>query len=221
MDQPDLDTGEHARALRGLRRINLLSRSGAALWARIAAPAPKAPGTPLRVLDVACGGGDNAVTLARRAQRSGRAVAVEGCDISAVAVACAHDLARARGVDVRFFTCDALRELPGEYDVVTCSLFLHHLSNEEAVTLLRNMAAAAQRLVLVDDLVRGRAGYLLAWFGCRLLSRSPVVHYDGPVSVAGAFTPEEAVDLARQAGLRNVSATPHWPQRYLLAGSPR
>jgi len=221
MDQPDLDAKKHAQALRGLRRINRLSRSGTALWNRIAALAPEGSSTPLRVLDVACGGGDNAVTLAGQAQRSGRRVEIEGCDISAVAVECARAQAGAQGVSVQFFACDALRALPGEYDVVTCALFLHHLSDDEAVTLLRNMAAAARRLVLVDDLVRGRAGYLLAWFGCRLLSRSPVVHYDGPVSVAAAFTPDEAKAIAGRAGLRDVTVTRHWPQRYLLAGSPR
>src|SRR5262249_61298949 len=85
-----------------------------------------------------------------------------------------------------FSACDVLREpLPAGYDAVVCSLFLHHLSAEQAVGLLRRMAAAAGRLVLVNDLARGRAGYLLAYLGTRLLTRSPGVHFDGPRSVEG------------------------------------
>ena len=145
---------------------------------------------------------------------------VEGCDISAVAVDCARRQADALGAVVRFSTCDALgSSLPEGYDVVTCSLFLHHLDDAAAITLLGRMAAAARRLVLVDDLIRSRKGFLLAYLGCRLLSRSPIVHYDGPVSVAGAFTPREALDLAACAGLRDATVTRHWPERYLLAGS--
>ena len=79
------------------------------------------------------------------------------------------------------------------------------------------MGAAAGRAVLVDDLVRGRRGFALAWAGCRLLSGSRVVHHDGPVSVAAAFTPAEAIDLARRAGLDGATVTRHWPERFLLA----
>ena len=176
-------------------------------------------GPPLRMLDVACGGGGLALALARR---GGRRIEVEGCDISPVAVDCARRAAEARGLSARFFTCDALGEpLPTGYDVVTCSLFLHHLDDEDAVTLLRRMATAARRLVLVDDLNRGRAGYALAWAGCRLLSRSPIVHHDGPVSVAAAFTTGEALDLAARAGLAGATVSRHWPQRFLLAWETR
>jgi len=214
MDQPGLDPAEHARALRGLRRVNWLSGTPSAFWGCIRALNPSAD-SPLRMLDVACGGGDNALALARRAER---AVKIAGCDISPVAVACARRAADRAGAAVRFFEHDALRDpLPEGYDVVTCSLFLHHLDEEQAVGLLRRMAAAARRLVLVDDLVRSRAGYVLAWVGCRVLSRSPVVHYDGPVSVAAAFRPDEAAALAARAGLRDVSVVRHWPQRFLLS----
>src|SRR5438270_878835 len=105
------------------------------------------------------------------------------------------------GAEVRFFQADVLREpLPSGYDAVISSLFLHHLTEEQAVALLRRMGAAG-RIVLVNDLVRSRPGYLLAWLGTRLLSRSEVVHFDGQRSVEGAFTPVEARRLAEAAGL--------------------
>jgi 2-polyprenyl-3-methyl-5-hydroxy-6-metoxy-1,4-benzoquinol methylase len=205
MDQPGLDPGDHARALRGLSRVNRLSTVRRMLWDRLGALAPA--GTPLRVLDVACGGGDNIVALARRAARRGRPWVFDGCDVSPVAVACARTAAARGGATAG-------------YDVVMCSLFLHHLDEADAVRLMQRMAAAARRLVLVDDLVRSRTGYVLAWVGCRVLSRSCVVHHDGPVSVQAAFRPDEAAVLAARAGLRDVSVARHWPQRFLLAGSP-
>jgi hypothetical protein len=79
------------------------------------------------------------------------------------------------------------------------------------------MAAAAQRLVLVDDLRRTRFGYALAWIACQLLTRSPVVHTDGPRSVRAAFTLAEARQLAARAGLDDCRISPHWPQRFLLS----
>jgi hypothetical protein len=98
-----------------------------------------------------------------------------------------------------------------------CSLFLHHLQTEDAKGLLSRMAEAARRMVLVNDLRRTRLGYALAYFGSRLLSRSRIVHHDGPQSVRAAFTSEEIGNLALEAGLEGATITHHWPERYLLS----
>lgn len=217
MDQPGLDEAQHVLALRGLARINRVSRSVGILWPAIATEVRRSGSETLRVLDLASGAGDVAIGLARRARRIGLRVAVAGCDVSPAAVAFAARSAGAAGVDIRFFRLDALQDaLPEDFDVLTCSLFLHHLSDEEAVELLRRMAASARRAVLVNDLERSAVGYALAWAGCRLLSRSPIVHHDGPASVRAAFTNEEVLTLAGRAGLDGVRLSRHWPLRFLL-----
>ncbi len=219
MDQPDLDPREHAKALRGLARINLLSRTGAAPWSKIAGVARRNPGKPLRVLDVASGGGDLALALAARARRAGLDVQVEGCDISPTAVGIAQARAHAKNLSVRFFVWDALSgALPEGYDVVTSSLFLHHLDDSQAEGLLRRMSDAG-RLVLLDDLIRGRFGYALALLACYGLTRSRVVRFDGPASVEAAYTGEEVEALARRAGMAAAKVERHWPQRFLLSWS--
>jgi 2-polyprenyl-3-methyl-5-hydroxy-6-metoxy-1,4-benzoquinol methylase len=218
MDDPRIDPAEHARALRGLRRINRISRSSRLVWGPIRKLAHELPPPRLRVLDVASGGGDVAIDLARRAANLGIDASVDGCDFSATAVEHATAQAELAGCrKVKFFALDVLAgPLPQGYDVVMCSLFLHHLSEQEAVRLLRNMATAAGSLVLVNDLCRSRLGYALAWLGCRLLTRSRVVHVDGPRSVAAAFTVDEAARLGQTAGLRDVTISRHWPERFLL-----
>jgi 2-polyprenyl-3-methyl-5-hydroxy-6-metoxy-1,4-benzoquinol methylase len=220
MDQPDLPAAEHAHALRGLARINRWSRSDAILWPQIERLARAGGGSTIRVLDLATGGGDVPLALAKRASRAGLALEVAGCDVSPEAVRLARQQAEARGLAARFFNLDVMNEpIPAGYDVLTCSLFLHHLAEPDAGAFLRKAAAAANRLLLVNDLVRGPVGYLLAWSACRFLSRSAVVHHDGPVSVAGAFTLAEARKLAENAGLTDVTLTRHWPFRFLLSWS--
>jgi SAM-dependent methyltransferase len=217
MDQAGLDPGRHRQALRGLARINFWSGSAGLLWPPLAALARAAGPRPVRVLDLASGGGDVTIRLWHKARRAGLPLVVEGCDVSPVAVEHATRLAAERAAAVRFFVADALEdELPAGYDAVVCSLFLHHLTEEQAIRLLRRMAAGAGRLVLVNDLVRSRAGLVLARVGTHLLSLSPVVHTDGPRSVEGAFTPEEARGLAERAGVRGATVKRHWPCRFLL-----
>src|SRR5207244_2746388 len=130
----------------------------------------------------------------------------------------ARQQAQQSGAAVDFFAHDALNdELPADYDLITCSLFLHHLDEAEVVNLLRHMAQATRQMVLVSDLRRGASCWLLAWAGTRLLTRSHVVHVDGPRSVAAAFTTGEARALGARAGLNGAVVKRRWPCRWLLA----
>jgi SAM-dependent methyltransferase len=218
MDQPGLDEQVHRHALRGLGRTNSLSGVGGALWqGLIDLDVPSGP-EPVRVLDLAAGGGDNVRRLAQLARRRGAPIEVHGCDINPTAVAYAQSAADEAGLTgVRFFCLDAVHDpLPAGYDVVMCTLFLHHLVEADAVGLLRAMAAAAGKGVMVDDLVRTRWGYVLAWAGGRLFTRSPIIHTDGPLSVRAAFSLDEARELVSRAGLRGATYRRHWPQRFLL-----
>jgi hypothetical protein len=56
----------------------------------------------------------------------------------------------------------------------------------------------------------------LAHVAGRILTTSDVVHVDGPRSVEGAFTMEEARALAERAGLHGATVRWRWPFRYLL-----
>lgn len=216
MDRPDLDQRLHQRALTGLARLNWFSGSVGLVWPPIAEL-----GSQLRrrlsVLDLATGGGDIPLGLWRRARRVGLDLEICGVDLSPRAVEIARTRARHGGAAVRFFELNALDdELPRGFDVVVCSLFLHHLDGDEAVTLLAKMAAATRHLVLVNDLVRSRLGLMAVYLATRLVTTSSVVRVDGPRSVRAAFTLEEARNLARAAGLVGCKVSRRWPCRMLL-----
>ena len=216
MDGPDLEDEQHRRALVGLARINHWSRAAATLWRPIQSLAMRQR-SALRVLDVACGGGDVVCGLARRARRAKVKIELAGCDISPRAIEFAANRARHANVSAEFFVVDALRDpLPSGFDVVVSSLFLHHLDEADADRLLAKMAQACKQMMLVNDLRRSTSGLWLARVATRLLSRSPVVHFDGPRSVENAFTAAEIAALASRAGLAGCTITRCWPQRLVL-----
>ena len=82
---------------------------------------------------------------------------------------------------------------------------------------MTGMYQGARHLVLIDDLRRSWIGYGLAVLGCQLLSRSPIVHVDGPLSVRAAFTETEIHCLADACGLPSPKINRHWPHRFLLS----
>ena len=217
MDDSGLEEHRHFRALEGLARLNRLSGGARHLWSPIRRLARQLGTDRLRLLDVATGGGDVPIDLWRRARRAGLNMEMLGIDVSPQAVRFARARAERLRADVRFAAADALAdELPQGFDVVVCSLFLHHLDDSQASAVLRAMAAAARRLVLVSDLVRGALNLQMVRLAARLLTRSDVVHRDSVCSVRAAFNTREVLALAETAGLSEKTLKHCFPCRFLL-----
>lgn len=223
MDDPGLDPRLHAQALRGLARLNRVSGVAWTLWKEIEPLAREAAagGRTLSILDVATGSADGPLALAELARRNGLALELHACDISPRALEHAQERARGAGVALSTFVCDLVGgELPQTYDVVTCSLFLHHLDEEDVVRVLGAMRRAARGMVLISDLLRCRRGLALAAIASRVFSRSPVVHTDAVLSVRAAWTIEELRAMAARAGMPDARVVGVRPCRMLLEWMP-
>lgn len=218
MDDPDLDPDRHARALRALARVNRVSLTARRVWREVRDLHTRLR-RPVRLLDVACGGGDVLRDVGRAARRAGIPVELHGCDVSPRAL----DLARrASSSDppLELFRLDATSDaLPGGFDLLACSLFLHHLERPVAVRLLRGLADACAHRIFVQDLRRTVLGYTLAWIGLRTLTSSDVARVDGLRSVRAAFSAAEAESLCRDAELPAARVDTVWPQRFTIVWS--
>ncbi|GAB4549029.1 MAG: class I SAM-dependent methyltransferase [Phycisphaerales bacterium] len=218
MDDPTLDRREHELALRGLARLNLLS---AAARPFVHTLQVHAKGRCFDLLDVASGSGDVLLGTARALRRRGVDVRANACDVSPVACERIALRAERAGIPVRVFTADALAEgALGEraYDGVMNTLFLHHLTRDDAVRLLRSMARALRvgGVLVASDLLRTRRCYAMALAASRLVTRSRVVHVDALRSVRAAFAADELRGLASEAGLSGARVSRVWPERGLL-----
>lgn len=242
MDDPRLSEAEHVVALRALARINSLSWTAGQLATAIVARMDAAgrvndhgrhgersnaerpnAGRPdrLRVVDVACGGGDVTVALAARLRRVATARGwsapeVIGIDRSELAVERARKLAASRGVEARFLIADVTETMCPPCDIAVSSLFLHHLDDEVATRLLSSLATTARSGIVISDLVRSRLGLALAVLGTTLLSSSRVARVDGPRSVRAARTPAEYHALCSAAGMTGATVRRTWPERVLV-----
>ena len=217
MDSPDIAPESHHRALAGLERINFWSNSAGIVWSQLE-PLLDATRT-VRVLDVATGGGDVPVALWKLSREAGVNLDISGCDKSPVAIEYAKARAEAHGAAIRWFTWNLFTDpVPQGYDVIVSSLFMHHLDSEQAVEFLKKLAAGAATRLIVNDLRRSTAGWMLA-LGTACVLRSRVVLIDGPRSVRAAYTMPEAAELAARAGLKDVKIEPRFPLRFVMTWS--
>ncbi|MBN9393513.1 MAG: methyltransferase domain-containing protein [Chloroflexi bacterium] len=157
------------------------------------------------ILDLAAGGADVPLALARRWRKQGIKLAITALDIdpaiTELAMEAAHreNLEEFRAITADVFTYPYPEDR--EYDFVTCSLAFHHFSPELCVEMLRLMSNLAGRAFVVNDLRRGWFG----WFGSKLLTllvaRHPFTRHDGPLSVLRSYTIKEMEALVRAAQL--------------------
>jgi len=89
------------------------------------------------------------------------------------------------------------------YDIVLCSLALHHFSDEDAVRVVRRCRELSRKFVLVSDLRRGLLATIGVYLLTALIFREPMTRYDGRLSAVRAFSFTEMDELARQAGWKN------------------
>ncbi len=226
MDDPAIDPMEHAQALTGLARLNQFTGVASLMYRyirqltddQLTHDRPSSSATPrlLRILDVASGGGDVPIAWARRAKRDGIQVHVTMLDISPVAIEQQQRLAKSYGVHVKSIQMNCLTEpLPSGFDLVTNSLFMHHLEVADAAHMLRQMRAATDNAILVCDLERSRLNVALVAFAGQTLSRSKIVHHDGPQSVRGAFTRNEFAELSEFALGSTMQIHSAFPCRFI------
>ena len=160
----------------------------------------------LSVLDVGTGAADLPIDWLAAAARSGRRWQVTAIDnrpeIVAAAVARAPGLRDAASLTIEVGDGRRLPYLDDAFDVAHCSLVVHHLAPDDAVTLLGEMRRVARRGIVVNDLIRGRLGLVGAWLWGHALTRNPLTRHDAPLSVRRAYARDELRTLLADAGLR-------------------
>ena len=173
----------------------------------------------LRVLDLGTGSADLPRALVGWCRSRGRDVRVVGVDNNPEVV----DFARREVADepaVRIVRADVfhLPFAPRQFDLVVCSLFLHHFAPEAAVRMLQVMAENSRHAILVNDLQRHRLAYWAIWLLSRLQRRGRLFRHDGPISVLRAYRAGELRDLLRRAGLQEVAVERIFPFRMAALG---
>ena len=201
MDRPQLVSSELAKDLRNIRQLNRFFGSHRLVlqflrrWIK--------PGDHVRIVDLATGSGDIPRLIIDYVQKIGAKVEVDALDRQSATLEIARKLS-GNYPEISYIDANILEWQPADpYDIVLCSLALHHFSDEDAVRLLRRCRELSHKFVLVSDLRRGLLATIGVYLLTALIFREPMTRYDGRVSAARAFSFAELDDLAGRAGWRN------------------
>lgn len=198
LDDPDLPPEIASHSLRDIALANRLFGGTRAVLveARETFVRQQAASVPtLTLLDVGTGIGDIPQALGTEAARHGIELRAVGLEIThAMASVAQHrDLATVAG-DAR-----ALPFKTGSFDIVTCSLVLHHLNDLDAIAMLRECSRVARVRVIVADLRRSWMAIALLWLVSFPLRFHPISRHDGVLSVRRGYSVQELQRLIEQA----------------------
>jgi 2-polyprenyl-3-methyl-5-hydroxy-6-metoxy-1,4-benzoquinol methylase len=201
MDRPQPVSPELERDLKRIRQLNRWFGSYRLIghfvrrWIK--------PGDQMRIVDLATGSGDIPRLIVDYARNIGTKVEIDALDRQSATLEIAKKLSAAYP-EISYRETNILDWSPAEaYDIVLCTLVLHHFSDEDAVSVLRRCRESSRNFVLVSDLRRG----FLATVGVYLLTafvfREPMTRYDARLSTKRAFSFSETRKLAERAGWQN------------------
>jgi ubiquinone/menaquinone biosynthesis C-methylase UbiE len=220
-----IDTGDHtaaeyAEALRELRLINRYIGEYHALKNTLLEDIKHAGLREFSVLDIGAGSGELLRLCAKFAKENNCKANLTGLELNAEAAREIltesqefENITSVRGNALQMPFAD------GTFDYAMCSLFTHHLSDENIVKVLKEMRRVARRGIYVIDLHRHPLAYFLYTTVGKLFLKGRLVRHDGALSILRAFKPKELKRLAELAGLKEVKITRRFPFRLVLQGS--
>jgi len=201
MDRPQPVTGELERDLANIRSLNRWF--GSYRQVRYFLHRWLKPKGKARILDVSTGSGDIPRLIVDFARKENVSVQIDAIDQQASTIEIARRLSNDYP-EIEFFCANLFAWTPSEpYDIVLCSLTLHHFSEDDAVRVLQKCREFTREHALVTDLRRSLWLSLGVYLVTATLYHEAMTKTDARLSAARAFSFAELRELARRAGWKN------------------
>jgi 2-polyprenyl-3-methyl-5-hydroxy-6-metoxy-1,4-benzoquinol methylase len=201
MDRPQPVTRELERDLANIRSLNRWFGSYRQVrhfldrWLK--------PNDKARILDVSTGSGDIPRLIIDFARSGNVSVQIDAIDQQASTIEIARRLSNDYP-EIEFFCANLFAWKPTKpYDIVLCSLTLHHFSEADAVRVLQKCREFTREHVLVADLRRSLWLTLGVYLVTATVYHQAMTKTDARLSAVRAFSFAELRELARRAGWKN------------------
>lgn len=169
----------------------------------------------INILDVGCGNGDMLRTLADYSLKKQLNFKLTGIDANAFTIKHAEQLS-VNYPNISYNCIDIFDEIKQAkvYDVILCTLTLHHFKNEEIIILMNAFNSQSTLGIVVNDLHRSRTAYYLFKILCFVFRLNKMSRDDGLVSILRGFKKQDLHSFSRQLNLKSYILKWKWAFRY-------
>ncbi|NJM79370.1 MAG: methyltransferase domain-containing protein [Flavobacterium sp.] len=169
----------------------------------------------ITIVDVGCGNGDMLRALADFGTKNNYKFNLIGIDANAFTINYANQLSQAYP-NISYLCLDIFDKVFSElkYDILLCTLTLHHFKTEQINYLIQLFSKQAQIGIVINDLHRSKIAYRLFQALCFVFQLNKMSREDGLVSILRGFKKEELEVFSRENKLKNYSIQWKWAFRY-------
>ena len=169
----------------------------------------------ITILDIGCGNGDMLRSLADDALKKGRKLKLIGVDANLYTINYAKNLSEEYS-NIDYYHMDIFsNEFSNlSYDIVTCTLTLHHFNNKELLSLLSLLIKNCSIGIVVNDLHRSALAYRLFQAVSFIFQLSEMPSKDGLTSILRGFKKKELENFSKKLTIKNYTIHWKWAFRY-------
>ena len=168
----------------------------------------------IKIVDLGCGHGDILRDIAKFGRKNNYSFKLIGIDANFAAIEYAKELSKEYS-ELSFKAIDIFSEDFKEqsYDIILCTLFLHHFKNNELILFLKTTIRKATIGIVINDLHRHKiAYYLFKLIG--FFVKNKMIQEDGLTSILRAFKKKDLEKISKQIKA-HFSIQWRWAFRYL------
>lgn len=173
------------------------------------------PATTITIADIGCGNGDMLRMLAKYGQKNNLNLKLIGIDANAFTIKYAKELSTEYSnidylcVDIFSKDFNAI-----QYDIVLCTLTLHHFDNDQILNIMTTFNNNANIGIVINDLHRSKLAYRLFEKVCTVFKLNKMSREDGLVSILRGFKKKELENFSKKLNLKNYTINWKWAFRY-------
>lgn len=169
----------------------------------------------LTIVDVGCGNGDMLRLMANYAIQKNLSFQLIGIDANAFTIEHARELSK-EYANISYRCEDIFSKAFAEvnYDILLCTLTLHHFNNEEIETILNVFQKQAKLGIVINDLHRSSIAYRLFQLVCWVFQLNRMSREDGLTSILRGFKKKELEDFSKQIQAKKQTISWKWAFRY-------
>jgi len=169
----------------------------------------------ITIVDVGCGNGDMLRTLAEYGIKNQLNFQLTGIDANAFTINHAKELS-SNYPNINYRCEDVFSQdfADLKYEIVLCTLTLHHFKDDEILKLMNIFNANSRVGIVINDLHRSALAYRLFQALCSVFKLNAMSREDGLVSILRGFKKKELVYFSKKLNLKNYTIQWKWAFRY-------
>jgi len=169
----------------------------------------------ITIVDIGCGNGDMLRVLDEFGKKKGYTFNLIGIDANDFTIKHAANLSKNYS-NISYRCEDVFDERFNQlkYDIVLCTLTLHHFKDIEIDTLLDIFYTNASIGIVINDLQRSSISYRLFQALCFVFCLNSMSREDGLTSILRGFKRGDLELLSKSLGFKNYSINWKWAFRY-------